>query len=576
MQELRSNIFRKIILLIVALLVPIVLLYIHSNYVTVKILEDKITSYRFAQFNLFLNRMVTEIDSVANAAVNLTKDKSVMELRYLHLTDSMYHNVYAKELVLNQIQLQATSTNWMDRLRVYTPYDGSVITLEPVISYDPIELETGMKLGWQYRALGSNSEFVWYTAEPFTAYEDVSKAHLVIEASIAKGTLVTFLDDYKSSGDGDPFLYHPVHGVITNRTAERDTIDGIVSHLAAHGEKSLGDRFTYNDDHLVMMTESGWMGWMLVDYVPLQQILSPINEMNLRFYAATGLLLIVSFFATLLLYRHVRLPLKELVVNLQRLKRGDFSARVHIQQENEFRYVGDQFNGMVEQMQELVEKVYLEQIRSREAKLKQLQSQINPHFLYNCLQLIKNKTILGEDEAVISMTENLGSYFRYATRLENPLATLGEEIDMILNYLTIQNLRMKRIEYEVDVPEPLLALKIPRLLLQPVVENAIVHGLEPRKQQGLVRIIGMQEEDMVRIVIEDNGPGMSEEARHEMKERLGRAMDEHMGYGVWNVNQRLFYQFGEGSGVRFDASELGGLKVILEWRSSDVSGIDRG
>ncbi len=121
---------------------------------------------------------------------------------------------------------------------------------------------------------------------------------------------------------------------------------------------------------------------------------------------------------------------------------------------------------MAEQIQELIEKVYKETLRSREATLKQLQSQINPHFLYNCLFYIKNMASLGEKEAVVAMSLNLGEYYRYTTRLENPMTTIREEMKLIQNYLEIQTMRMQRLGYEIAIPEDMMELEIPRLLIQ--------------------------------------------------------------------------------------------------------------
>src|SRR5690606_39681649 len=124
---------------------------------------------------------------------------------------------------------------------------------------------------------------------------------------------------------------------------------------------------------------------------------------------------------------------------------GYFSVRLNYSARNEFSLLFARFNIMAQRIQELIENVYEEKLRRREATLKQLQSQINPHFLYNCLFFIKNMARMKNEEAVVAMSLNLGEYFRYTTRLGNQTATLAEELSVIVNYLEIQNLRMRRI-----------------------------------------------------------------------------------------------------------------------------------
>jgi two-component system sensor histidine kinase YesM len=227
--------------------------------------------------------------------------------------------------------------------------------------------------------------------------------------------------------------------------------------------------------------------------------------------------------------------------------------------------------------------VYEEQIRSREAMLKQLQSQINPHFLYNCLFYIKNMARLGDEESVVAMALNLGEYFRYTTRMNKETALFQEELDVVVNYLEIQNLRMKRIAYHIEVPEPIRILVIPRLMLQPIVENAVVHGIEPIDGKGEIRIHGAVQEGEYRVVVEDNGVGLDDEQLAQLQRRLELPEEEvSASYGLWNVNQRLKLMFAPGSGLLLSRSPLGGLavtvilKLVKEEEGRRVSDFDRG
>ena len=147
---------------------------------------------------------------------------------------------------------------------------------------------------------------------------------------------------------------------------------------------------------------------------------------------------------------------------------------------------------MAAEIEQLIQKVYVEQLRSREANLKQLQSQINPHFLYNCFALIRSLTRLGKHDSVMEMALHLSKYYRYTTRVEKQSASLQEELDLIESYLKIQQLHISHLHYEIDIPDHMRHLDIPRLLLQPLVENAVIHGIERVERDGIITVSGGQ------------------------------------------------------------------------------------
>lgn len=220
---------------------------------------------------------------------------------------------------------------------------------------------------------------------------------------------------------------------------------------------------------------------------------------------------------------------------------------------------------MAEEIEELIGKVYAEQLRTREANLKWLQSQINPHFLYNCFALIRSLTRLGKTDSVLRLTTHLGKYYRYTTRIERQIVTLGEELELIKSYLEIQNMHIPSLSYRIDVPEPMRALEIPRLLLQPIVENAVVHGIEPSGRDGTVRIAGEQTGGLNIVTVEDDGVGMSAERLRALRAELEHPSGDDAGCALRNIRERLVLQFGEEARLEFDSRENGGTTVRVVW-----------
>jgi two-component system, sensor histidine kinase YesM len=174
------------------------------------------------------------------------------------------------------------------------------------------------------------------------------------------------------------------------------------------------------------------------------------------------------------------------------------------------------------------------------------------------------------------MSENLSKYYRYTTRQERDFVRLSEELDFVTNYLEIQRMRRNSLEYEIDIPARMKKQDIPPLVLQPLVENAVLHGIEASNKAGRIRIIGECQEHEMKLIVEDNGIGLGELEREALLEKLRRPMDEEMGCGLWNVHQRMLLRFGENAGLSFGDSGLGGLKVTLTWRLTSDQERDEG
>jgi two-component system sensor histidine kinase YesM len=135
----------------------------------------------------------------------------------------------------------------------------------------------------------------------------------------------------------------------------------------------------------------------------------------------------------------------------------------------------------------------------------------------------------------------------------------------VTNYLEIQRMRMERIHYTLDLPEDMLRIEVPPLIVQPLVENAVIHGIEADAEAGEIRVSGEQRDGTLFLIVEDDGQGMTQEEREAMLIKLAGTMDQEMGCGLWNVNQRLQLRYGGKGGIKLTESELGGVRVTLSW-----------
>lgn len=565
----RINSFSKVVALVFGLLLIMMILFTIYNRTTVGVLEEEIERANQDKLTFLKKELEDKVNQIAINTILLNNDPAIEELEFLYQSGDAFNWSKWMNMILDHISLQSGANGWSTDISVFSRLTGLVVSTDGnIIQYDDNLLVKSIQQGWKFETDEKGaSQFVWYSVIPETAYEHPELARLVVRTAFSTNLLKDMLDRYKSNGKGEPFLFNPEYGVLGNRSMGEPFKNEIASYLQAN---ELGDGATNiklnidNQRVLVSYLPLYGLKWYLVESVPMELILSPVKSARDLFYTFSIVLLGVGVLAAYTLYRQIQIPIRELMRSMQGIKRGDYSSRIRHVADNEFSFLHQRFNEMAAEIQSLLDNVYKERIRSREAILKQLQSQINPHFLYNCLFYIKNMARLGDDEAVAAMALNLGDYFRYTTRVGKTTTLLREELDVIVNYLEIQNLRTKRFSYEIHIPDSMSGLEIPLLLLQPIVENAVIHGVEPREGQGHIVILGEELADEYRIKIEDNGIGMNDEQLDRLRARLELA--EHLdnsSFGLWNVNQRLKLMFGEGSGLVISRRVEGGTRVTV-------------
>jgi two-component system sensor histidine kinase YesM len=567
----KMSIFSKIILLIVLLLTSVLLLYGRSNYVSVKVIERTLKDANYEQLSFFVHQMDTTIRQLSTFTVTLNDDPDIMKF-HRKFIESSYMNIdviFQKERIMQKLLIQSLSAAWGNELSVFSPSIQEVLSTNSNKRYDEDQLKRKINRGWQVHgqsiAEGAGFEFSYSTVEPFTSIDRFDQLKRVIEVRFGEQELRKALDEYKASGSRNPFFYHPDHGIIHNSTARLEHTEQVVRQLGRDGLRTDGSLEVdlEHSPYFVTYIQSEQLGWYVVDYVAVDDILAPINESRNYFYGSIAILIIVSLFATYMLYKHVQRPVRELTRGVRTIERGDYSARMPEQSSADFKFLFNSFNRMAERIENLIQTVLTERIRIREAELKQLQTQINPHFLFNCFAFIMSMAKSGKTDLILSITHSLSKYYRYTTRSEVMLCKLEEELSFVQHYLSIHQLRMPRLKYYIKVEEAVLEIVIPKLLIQPLVENAIIHGIEAKLSASRVNIIGTATKEGCRIIVEDDGQGMSGEEMDRLMDKINGPLLEEMGCGMWNVNQRVKMMFGEGAGLSYERTADGRTRAIL-------------
>lgn len=569
------SIFNKIVLIICALLVPILILYTYSYQVSTNVVENAIHDSNINRLSFFNSQVDSIADQMGMVAFTLMKDRDVLELELDSNLQNSYDNLLTKQLIGDKISIQSNAIVWGNQISLFFPGIRQHISTDTNRKYDLTHLQSSNVEKWSYEKKvtdqGSGDYFVRYLIDPYRPDNNIDHANLVIEVAFSAGNIVDMLNTLKEGSDGEPFFYHPNYSPIINNTANTASVSAIVKMLNEMDLNQSGqETIKLNGlNYIVNYTKSQTLGWYIIDFLPMETVLLPMTYSRNLFNLAIISLLVLSIIAAAILYRNVQVPIRELIIGIHLIKNGDYSGRVKKKTDNEFQYLFVEFNRMAEKIQQLIERVYKGDIALREATLKQLQSQINPHFLYNSFAFIQSMAQLNNHRAIITATQHLSKYYRYTTYIDRQDASLIEEITFVENYLMIHKLQMHRLEYSINIPEEMQYLEVPKLIVQPIVENAVIHGIEPQIGVGIIQIFAEQSDQFNKVIIEDNGGGLDQAALEQVKFRLTGLSEAHNSCGLWNVQQRLLYRYGHESGLQIEPSSLGGLKVTINMKKNE-------
>lgn len=340
-------------------------------------------------------------------------------------------------------------------------------------------------------------------------------------------------------------------------------------------QKEIDDRFergirrfqlTWNGkDYYVCGQYNGITGWKSYSAIPLKGLFPQAEDLNNAIWMVVIISTLGIAAVTAVLVYTMASPIKLLSKAMAQVQKGDFAVRVPNKRKDEIGELTESFNYMLEEINTLIRQVYQEKIAQKNAEVQALQAQINPHFLYNTLDSINWMLIDREENDISDIIISLGSLMRYSIEDENAFVPLGRELEYVLCYLKIQKNRLEdKLEYQISADESLEAYMVPRLILQPVVENAITHGIEPGRQRGNIRIAAEDYGEEILISVEDDGIGMTQDQLEHLRDENPDVEKEgHTGIGIRNVDRRLRLHYGDRYGLMIESIHGKGTIVRL-------------
>ncbi len=318
---------------------------------------------------------------------------------------------------------------------------------------------------------------------------------------------------------------------------------------------------------------NGLTGWKTFSVISVKNLFADSD--SLKNHISWLVFGTVSFMllAILLMYQSITRPLNDLSKAMKTVQDGNFEFQMDNDRKDEIGQLTDSFNYMVNKINLLIREVYQEKLAQKTAEIEALQAQINPHFLYNALDSVNWMLIDRGETDISNIIVSLGKLMQYCIDTDNALVTLEQEYQYIQDYLCVQKNRLEeRLQYSLEIEQPLNELLVPKLILQPLVENSIKHAIEPYKKQGFINIRSFMREGKINISVQDNGCGMSPEQLRSLRQSDKR-ISRQTGIGVKNVMRRLNLFFGDDSELRIESEQgIGTTMTIVIPAADDING----
>lgn len=382
-------------------------------------------------------------------------------------------------------------------------------------------------------------------------------AEAVQKVKLGKNGYLMVVDKY---GEG---IYIPSRGEF-----ESIPIEWIEDETSGYLKKEVDGK-----EYQLIFQQSSFADWVTVGVFPSEETVFELQD--IQFYTTFFIFLIILFGlpVSYFLSRSISNPIHELATLMRKAEKGQLNVRYKEKRDDEIGMLGASFNKMLKRIKELIHLTELQERKKRDAEFRSLQANINPHFLYNTLDTIQWMARKQKAENIATLIDSLAKFFRIGLSKGQDVIPLKKELEHVDSYLLIQMTRYRnKLSYHISIDEKLASYRVLKFILQPIVENAIYHGIKERRGLGKIMIRAEERDGNLIIKVKDDGKGMSLERFNEINHALAHAITltdntddkgEGKAYGLLNVQARIKLAYGESYGIEISSKENVGTEVKL-------------
>lgn len=556
-----------LIICLIVVILPIFVMTVNSYLSSQRLLEQKYTELLMDianQTNVRIDEYLKEIEKISlvasfglNSGVKVEKEDNYPLQNYLR-NDSEENKNAAYAMLMNYMMMKDREISFY----VYNLNGGKDLYVGSDLPYD--YSYNAKEEEWFKFFQVSNSKMM--TLDTHVDQQTMSKKLAIAHArkilDVDSGTVLGIMVVRIDLGVID-VVNSRLQKALRSRFTIVDEVDNIIynSDTSLIGQKFSSIRPDHNTNIIV---ESSFerQRWTTYLYMPMSELSAEGDILRNNVYVLALLMLLFLVIISAFLSNMMTRPIKKLMSNILQVEKGQFEQVEDIASRDEIGLLSTRFNRMSHELKRLVTQIQQEEKEKAAAEIRALQSQINPHFLYNTLGSVKWIASMQRADAIVEITEALIAMLRYAARAEGAMVSVREELNNLKNYMTIQQVRYyNRIRMDVIADEELLDQSMPKLILQPLVENAIFHGLAEIEEDGVVTIRVAWEANKVDgfvIEVHDNGVGMDEETYLLIQELISGESNPGSSIGLYNVKRRIELHYGNRYGVEFESVEGGG------------------
>ncbi|MDQ6419696.1 histidine kinase [Paenibacillus sp. LHD-117] len=563
LKQKKLFVYHKVIIVFFVLIIPVYAVNMGINYLSFSYAKEQIIDSTLSNADFYSKQLENQFDFIRIRQLDLLNDSDLQKLGFQSDSLETSEEIQIVKKINEHLLTIQNASPLIVNVGVYidsfqkTISTGSYVTALPNREWDEIKTMMG----------GDSGKAVYYSEQKMILLKSSNNENLIsyIELSVDRFNQMlqqlTLQNSHPGTAiiaDNTPVVYDKTNlsliQSVSNRLGTLDLLDKPVNMSI----KANGQTF------MATVTKLQFFDWTLCTYISEEELTGPLKKYSAWFFILSIISVVVIVIFAFSVNRMIHVPLNKLMQSFRRTEIDYLHAFNSPSNNNEFDYLYESYGNMLDKLKTSIRENYEQRIALQEFELKHLQSQINPHFLYNGFYNIYRLSKSGHHENAATLAQKLASYYRFITRSGSDQVQLQMEYQNALDYCTIQGIRFSnRIDIQCDeLPEQLRHIMVPRLMIQPVIENAFEHAFEHSSKGGTLHI-RVKYDDRLHITVEDSGANLEDKGIVQLQERLMDPSGNIEKTGVLNVNQRIRLKYGSNSGIFVSRSPLGGLRVEM-------------
>lgn len=556
----RSSLSRRIVITFLFIALLLIALISVSHAIMISTLSEQTKNYYANTVAILARQIGDKLTRLEQMVVLIGNDSNMI---YSNYSDDSPASLRQYLDAMDRTKYYSANSDILNTISVFLPYKDRVLASDnrfgEINQYNDPTLHAEVYNLWFVRTIHALhgrcpgcDDPSHYSEHLSYIYRNPSSGEkgVIVSVDIAMSEIRRFISDVHITGQGALFLLFQGDESITSDPSVTIDAQALRAHITGDspaawlsietGAARASVRYQIQNSMIV--------GAQFLE----SEMTAPIHTVWVLLIICVAVTMMLATVFIVMSYRDVLQPFNVLVEAMRKVRDGNLKVRIEQTPKYEMGFVYEQFNQMTERIDYLINQVYAQDVRSRKAQLKHLQSQIHPHFLFNCLNFIYQMSMAGKSETSSAMTLYLSQYYRYSFSQSGDVIPLEREIENIRVYMEICAAQYpQRVSYQITVPEAIGALPVPKLAIQTVVENAFEHGLKQVKHQGIITIQAREDRQAVVICVGNNNSELTPDDISLLNAQIHETAAEQDGYGLRNTYMRLILQYGETADLYF-------------------------